>query len=279
MKKQQINIHVALFTNARNEKHIKEWVAHHLLIGFELIVIFDHKSIKPLNKEFKHFDKRVKIINASNFENGIKMPLMNLAASISQKYNIKWMIYLDCDEFLILNDKFIGVKDFLNNYNYASSIGINWLMFGSNNLIKDPNGLILDNYTKSDLLLNMHVKSFVRPSEIINATNPHFYNIKNTLKMYGTNNKILLGNKAFNENPIPYYDAPAYIAHYCIQSEETYINRKVIIPADDTGNKRVFNINSIKSIHTHHNNNDNLQPKTKYSENIKKFLLKYNVSF
>ena len=50
MKKQQINIHVALFTNARNEKHIKEWVAHHLLIGFELIVIFDHKSIKPLNK-------------------------------------------------------------------------------------------------------------------------------------------------------------------------------------------------------------------------------------
>ena len=35
---------VILFTNARNEKNIKEWAAHHLLIGFSAICIFDHKS-------------------------------------------------------------------------------------------------------------------------------------------------------------------------------------------------------------------------------------------
>jgi hypothetical protein len=37
-----------LFTNARDEKNMKEWVAHHLLLGFDLIYIFDHKSKIPL---------------------------------------------------------------------------------------------------------------------------------------------------------------------------------------------------------------------------------------
>ena len=61
---------VALFTNARDELHIKEWAAHHLLIGFDQIIIFDHKSKIPLTNVFQNFDKRVKIINVSlNFKN------------------------------------------------------------------------------------------------------------------------------------------------------------------------------------------------------------------
>ena len=30
---------VGLFCNARDEKNIKEWAAHHLLIGFDVIII------------------------------------------------------------------------------------------------------------------------------------------------------------------------------------------------------------------------------------------------
>ena len=50
---------VMLFTNARDEKHIKEWAAHHLLIGFDYVYIFDHKSAIPLTSEFAGFDARV----------------------------------------------------------------------------------------------------------------------------------------------------------------------------------------------------------------------------
>jgi hypothetical protein len=50
---------VMLFTNARNEIHIKEWAAHHLLIGFDKIIIFDHKSDIPLKTVLHGFDKRV----------------------------------------------------------------------------------------------------------------------------------------------------------------------------------------------------------------------------
>ena len=152
-------------------------------------------------------------------------------------------------------------------------------MFGSNNLIQDPDGLILDNYTKSELKLDNHVKSFVKVSTIINASNPHFYNTINNLNMYGLDNKIITSFGAFSEFSIPHYESPAYIAHYCIQSEETYLKRKVVLPADDTGNKRPFNVSNIKSIHKMYNEVENLYPKTKYSENIKKFLAKYNATY
>jgi len=49
------NNSVVLFTNARNEKNIKEWAAHHLLLGFDLVYIFDHKSDVPLINVFKKF--------------------------------------------------------------------------------------------------------------------------------------------------------------------------------------------------------------------------------
>jgi hypothetical protein len=259
---------VGLFCNARNEIHIKEWAAHHLLIGFDLIIIFDHKSTKPLSKVFANFDKRVTIINAYLEDGNIKQILMTNATNIAIKLNLDWFIYLDADEFLILNNQFKGVKQFLNRYMYGDSIGVNWLMFGSNNLIKEPSGLILENYTRSCKMLNQHVKSFVRPNNVTNNCNPHFYNMRNPYKMLGLQCNILKPPYCFNNINIPYYNSPAYIAHYVFQSEETYKNRKIILRPDDGTN---FRCNLKKNIHTLYNNETNLQPQ-KYIPQIKNFL-------
>jgi hypothetical protein len=72
---------VLLFCNARDEKHIKEWAAHHLLIGFTHIIIFDHNSKVPLSTIFQNFDKRVAIVryNTPPSKNNIKIELMNKA--------------------------------------------------------------------------------------------------------------------------------------------------------------------------------------------------------
>ena len=79
---------VALFTNARDEKNIKEWAAHHLLIGFNKIIIFDHKSIVPLKDVFKKFDSRVTIIDAKHSEKNVKLTLMNVAVKIAQNLKV-----------------------------------------------------------------------------------------------------------------------------------------------------------------------------------------------
>ena len=180
------------------------------------------------------------------------------------------MIYLDADEYFILNNKFKGVKDFLNYYHLAHSIGINWVMFGSNYLKKEPTELLIESYTKSELNLNKHVKSFVRPNEILYSSNPHFYHIKQPEKMFGINGKqISSSNPYFNDLNIPFHLSPVYIAHYFNQSEETFLKRKKELPCDDTGTYRT--INNI-NIHNQHNDVDNLYPKIKYSDNIKKML-------
>jgi hypothetical protein len=276
----QVNIickRVCLFTNARDEKHIREWATHHLLIGFSKIIIFDHKSTTPLKEVFKNFDKRVKIIDVSHVEGAIKMLLMNKAAKIARQLKMDWMIYLDADEFIILNKRFIGIKHLLSVYNHADSLGINWLMFGSNNLEKDPDGLILENYTKTDTSLNEHLKSFTRPKKIISATNPHFYNIKDKFRYFTVDNQNLQGIYHACKSNISYLNAPAYLAHYVNQSEETYVKRKINLPRDDTGEKR--HPENIKDIHNQFNLIENTYPKNRYANQIKQFLKQYGYDF
>ncbi len=264
---------VGLFCNARDEKNIKEWAAHHLLIGFDIIVIFDHKSLKPLSDVFSNFDKRVSIIKTELPDGNIKTKLMNDAINISKKIDLDWFIYLDADEFLILNNKFKGVKHFLDTYSYADSIGVNWLMFGTNHLINEPSGLILENYTKSSKTLDQHVKSFVRPGEVIHSDNPHYYKIKNPYKMLSLTFNIMTNPQCFNKllTNMPYYRSPAYIGHYVYQSEETYIERKI----NSIGDNGIRRANLGKEIHKHYNDVENLQPQ-KYIKQIKEFLQYYN---
>jgi hypothetical protein len=269
-QRKKINNKVMLFTNARDEKNIKEWAAHHLLLGFDLIYIFDHKSKIPLKTVFSNFDQRVQV-ERCEMSNKIKLNLMNRASKIAKILNVDWMIYLDADEFIILNN-FKNVKDLLYVFNFADQLAINWVCFGSNNHVKDPPGLILENYTKSVGKLDQHVKSFVRPSQVISATNPHFYNIMNPIRNITINKKIISPPKPFNPCNIKFNESIAYVAHYLMQSEETYKRRKTDLPSDDSGTFR----GSIPSdFHKLYNSTENLHPKLKYSSNVSEFLSKF----
>jgi hypothetical protein len=133
-------------------------------------------------------------------------------------------------------------------------------MFGTNGHIKEPPGTIIENYTKSNRILDQHVKTFVRPWEVTHADNPHFYHIRNPMKRVNLKNQVIAG--PFNKNVGEYSEAPAYIAHYIYQSEETYINRKLNLPRDDNGDTRDRN----KNIHSEFNEVVNHVPRDKYSK-------------
>ena len=262
-------MNVILFTNARDESHIKEWAVHHLLVGFDIIYIFDHRSKVPIRNEFEGFKKRV-VVERCNMDNPVKIPLMERAVQISKSAGAHWMLYLDADEFLILNN-FKSVKGMLLRYQYAHAIGINWLLFGTNNHIKEPEGFILENYTKSDLKLDKHVKTFVRPRFVKKCTNPHYYQMGHKCKIVSINHEIMTANSAFNQTEMEYFRTPAYIAHYIYQSEESYVKRKLQLPADDTGNMRTRDT----QIHEKHNGYNNEMPSQKYLVGIKEFLHKF----
>jgi hypothetical protein len=268
---------VGLFTNIRDEKHIREWVIHHLLLGVNYIIIFDHKSKTLIKYDLEKIDKRIRVINASNIHTNVKIRLMNVATIIAKKNRLDWMIYLDADEFIILNPPYNYIPQLLHAYgSKAHSLAINWVMFGSNFLKTDPDGLILENYTRCDATLNAHVKSFVRPKETINAANPHYYNIKNKNKYYTLNRTVLRNNYSFNNCDLQYGAVPAYIAHYVNQSEETYIKRRSL-PRDDTGTIR--ELVPFNELHKEYNNSINLYPSERYSATIKRILSEFQVTF
>jgi hypothetical protein len=268
---------VILFCNARDEKHLREWVAHHLLLGFDKIIIFDHKSTLPINSILKNFSPSSVEVIRTKLDTAIKIPLMNQAANMAKKLNMDWMIYLDADEYLVLHHTMSNIKQFIDRYRHAHSIGVNWLMYGSNNLKKDPDDLILSSYTSSEILLNKHVKSFVRPFEITKADNPHFYHIKNKSRYFGVNNIQLTKTPFFNNIRMPFYKAPCYIAHFHTQSEETFNLRRVVLPNDD-GTPNNNNI-TLKNIHLLYNKIENKYASIRYAKKIKTYLGKHGYKF
>jgi hypothetical protein len=261
---------VFLFTNARDEPNIAEWVAHHLLLGFDHIFIFDHKSKIPI-KQIGTFDNRLTIFRVGG-EGNIKTGLMTTALNISRRQKASWMLYLDADEFLQLN-AFPNVKMMLQHFHYADSLGINWLMFGSSYHITQPKGLLMEHFIKSSKLLDQHVKTFVRPEQVLYPLTPHNYKIDNPIRNIAVTGNLIKPDSPFNRKPILFTHAPAYIAHYIVQSEQEFMRRKGRQMDDGTGNKTGL----YKNIHENHNEVENRQLHNKYTERVKKMLRKYNI--
>uniref|UniRef100_A0A6C0AYK9 Glycosyltransferase family 92 protein n=1 Tax=viral metagenome TaxID=1070528 RepID=A0A6C0AYK9_9ZZZZ len=250
-----------LFTNARDELSIKEWCAHHLLLGFDCIYIFDHLSKKPIIEELFNFDSRICVLRIDVDESRIKFECIKYALTISKSINAEWMLYLDADEFLILNK---DVTSFLDEYSFADLISINWLMFGTNNLLKQPDGLIISNFTKCERRLDKHVKSFVRPKHVTLVRTPHTYDIHG--KAYNVK-KEQIDSIPFVEITDDYQNVSAYIAHYIYQSEEVYNSRK-ILRKNDLG----INVSFDTNLHVLYNDIDNYSIKEKYSQQIENYL-------
>lgn len=258
---------IYLFTNARDEPNIEEWIVHHLLLEFDKIFVFDHLSKVPIKNRLGNNI----IIRRVDGVGNVKKKLMKEAAIISEKENADWMLYLDADEYLLLNNC-DNVKEFLRNYDFADGLGVNWLMFGSSNHIKQPKGLITENFIMSEARVDQHVKSFVRPQEIVNIVNPHYYKIRNPGRYYAaTNNRMNMG--PFNRVPKIFTKVSAYIAHYIIQSEEEYYRRKGRAMDDGSGIKTGL----YQEIHKVHNVVPNNQLQNKYSRRIKEYLKQHNI--
>lgn len=259
-----------LFTNARDEDNILEWVVHHLLLGFNDIWIFDHRSIIPIKEVLKNVPVRVIRVD----EDIIKTQFMQTAITIAKICGYKWMMYLDADEFLVLN-KDSNINDFLNRYTAYDQLSINWLVFGSNNYDSNPSGTILENYIKSDKVLYQYVKSIAKVNAVTGAYDPHCFNIPNRYKALPINGGSYVHDMILAQ-PIngDFNEATAYVAHYVYQSYETYVKRKVRLPQDNVLGK-FRDIKSKTQIHSQHNEIFNTFPRDKYNERNKKEMLKY----
>ena len=101
-------------------------------------------------------------------------------ASIVKKY--KYIMFFDADEFLIADDLLKGkslyqiLDSVFKRQKKIACLGINWLIFGSSNLVEDPEDGVINAFThcaRDEFEWNQLVKSCVIPSKIIGWVNPH----------------------------------------------------------------------------------------------------------
>lgn len=215
---------------------IKEWVVFHSLVGFKKFYIFLHQcsddTEKILTKLKKKFDIKIFIVDSN-----LKKPQLQCyhESYVNFGNEVDWMAYIDGDEFLFpTSAKSMEVALKKYEKKKISALGVYWACFGSSGHIKEPKGLIIENYkykAPKGYPNDRHIKSIVRGDLgwSVNPRDPHFF-------------QTPLGTFDENLRPITTgwtdYD-PAYknfcINHYATQSRSFFLNFKSKFMTPDGG--------------------------------------------
>ena len=150
---------IALVCISKNEdNYIQEWIDYNLKLGFDDIFIYANNWQYSNNQDkvhVKHIDGEIQQLNAYN----------DFTENNNKSMAYKWAAFFDVDEFLVLNQH-NNIKSFLESYSDCNAIGINWAIFGNNNLeCVDGEYSVLKRFTNrstSDFKPNSHVKTIVQ---------------------------------------------------------------------------------------------------------------------
>ena len=112
---------------AKQEEHyIKDWVAYHLRIGFDNIILYDNndvfgESYDELLKEYVESGK-LSIVNVR----GKKGVQVNTYNSLYYSTPFKWCAYIDIDEYIWFNETgpYTNIKQFIESIPNEKSFGI-----------------------------------------------------------------------------------------------------------------------------------------------------------
>ena len=222
---------VALVLFVKDEAdEIAWWIAWHLTIGINTILIYDDGSSdgtwEIVNAAAKVLDVRCfRTAEGLRFQHRQGQTYMRALDDFRSEFD--WIGFLDADEYLDLKLS-PNIQEFLGSFVDADGVAINWCCYGSNNHIIKPNSNPLEAYTRhSDVGYseNNYVKSFVRPK--------HTDSIYLNTHQYAVHGRYVLpdGSDVVWEEPHlqrsvskPNWDK-ALIRHYIIRSVEHYVEK------------------------------------------------------
>lgn len=212
---------------AKNEElYIKEWIDHHLSIGFNHIYILDNNEKEGLNSYLNNYiiKDSVTVIPYYNIKPQNQIAGYNYFLN-NYVHLSRWIAFIDIDEFIQLPIH-KQINDILCSYKSIPSIAMSWSMYGANNQIKYNPGNVVDRFAspaKSGHSLNEMNKCF---KSIIQSVcyekirdcvfrSPHRWNFP----VYNEHRKLILEETL--EQTLDYI----YINHYYTKSYEEFNQR------------------------------------------------------
>lgn len=147
--------------------YLAEWLEYYSLLGVDKIYIYDNESSDSLMEILKPY------IDSGFVEYlywpGERQQLPAYQHCIdTHKFDTKWLAVVDLDEFILpIRDG--NIADYLKKLpKSVGQVATPWLYFGSNGHVDKPDGLVIQNYTKSATKV-WNRKSIINPRLIFSA--------------------------------------------------------------------------------------------------------------
>lgn len=213
--------------------YIAEFVEFHLLQGVDHFYIIEHeRDSDELYNVLKSYIEEgfVTYLQCK----GERQQVLRFQMILDEYgHQNEWIAFIDADEFLFPAQKDISIRDVLLHLpKDCGAYAVHWTMFGSNGHKHKTPGLVIERFTKRAKEINRHVKSIVRPDQILCVgKNPHCFYVREGSKVLcGVNTvKSLPKEYAIMDEKIPEY---LRINHYHTKSELEYRKRKLLPDAN-----------------------------------------------
>jgi glycosyltransferase involved in cell wall biosynthesis len=169
---------LAICAIVKNEaRYIREWIEFHLLVGVDRFFIYDNDSDDETLDVLRPYYNAdlVQIIRWPGA--AAQLPAYQHALRAWGR-SVKWMAFLDADEFLFTIDG-QPIPRLLDTYRtVVAAVGVCWAVYGTGG-VRHPCHLVAEsyNYRTNDRALNCHVKSIVRTSLALDRrpADPHHF--------------------------------------------------------------------------------------------------------
>lgn len=218
---------IAVVAIAKNEgKFIAEWIAFHLSIGCDRIVIYLNDStdntasiIEKISREFP-----VESIDwpSSNHRSPQRMAYSHAAKTIS---DCEWLAFIDIDEFIV-PWRYGSIQKYLDKAGpEVSAIGINWRMFGSSGQTSPDYESVLHTFRRCSqpgFDFNNHIKTIARASKI-DEVFIHHTTVKSGRCVNSAFDDLVLPTTGRMKNPV--YSG-IQINHYQSKTLEEFLERR-----------------------------------------------------
>lgn len=158
-------------TRAKNEHgYLGNFIDHYLNLGFDFIYIFIEQD-----QCYNIKNPKISFINYTNKRvNDIQFIFNNFLKDLSKKKEIDWVLHVDIDEFLFLQNN-IKIHEYINKF-YRENIGqfiFKWAMIENFRSIDSENDFQnISNQCK--LYSNPHYKSMIKLKYLKHGRHPHY---------------------------------------------------------------------------------------------------------
>ena len=230
--------------------YIEEFINYYLKLGIDKIIIYDNNDIDGEKISDIINSNYVDIIdfrgNKTNINGQFFQDIIYLEAYKKYSNECDWICFFDVDEFLILEDKYKNIKEFLSDkiFENYDEIKLVWKIYNDNNLVHYENKPLIERFKEISKKNDKQVKTIIKTKKQIRAINCHgktipYLRICNTEGIECNYLNIRHGN---------YIDIPSYknawINHYRLKTIEEFINTKFKISVLYKENLNMFfNIN------------------------------------